>query len=161
MELRFLGPLSAGFPSPASDWQARRLDIRDLLTPHPTTTYFARVSGESMSGACIGDRDIVVIDRAITATPNAIVVARLADGFVIKRLRRSRGRTLLSAEHGDYPAIDVTGRTDFEIWGVVTLRSHSSPFQLPTRGLMPSARCAARLRAAAEPTPRSTGGQPG
>jgi DNA polymerase V len=123
-ELSFLGSISAGFPSPAADWQARRLDVRDLLIPHPTTTYFARVSGYSMRGVCIGDGDIIVIDRAITATNNSIIVAVLGETFTIKRLLRTKKRTLLIAENAGYTPIDVTGRDDFEIWGVVTFVIH-------------------------------------
>ena len=134
MELSFLGSIAAGFPSPAADWQARRLDVRDLLIPHPTTTYFARVSGYSMRGVCIGDGDIVVIDRAITATNESIIVAVLGETFTIKRLLRAKKRTLLLAENAGFPPIDVTGRTDFEIWGVVTFVIHPQIALPPLRG---------------------------
>jgi Peptidase S24-like len=47
------GTIHAGFLSPASDYEERELDINDLVVPHPTTSYFMRVSGDSMTGACI------------------------------------------------------------------------------------------------------------
>ena len=34
--VRFLaGPIHAGFPSPADDWREKRLDVNDLVVPHP------------------------------------------------------------------------------------------------------------------------------
>ena len=86
--VRFLpGTIHAGFPSPASDYEERELDINDLVVPHPTTSYFMRVSGDSMTGACIYSDDIIVIDRAVTAANNRIVVARIGEGFTLKRLQ--------------------------------------------------------------------------
>ena len=39
------GTIHAGFPSPASDYEERNLDINDLVVPHLTSSYFMRVSG--------------------------------------------------------------------------------------------------------------------
>ncbi len=124
--VRFLpGTIHAGFPSPASDYEERELDINDLLVPHPTSSYFMHVSGDSMTGACIYHDDIVVIDRAITAAHNRIVVARIGEEFTLKRLQLMKGRKIfLKPENPKYLAIEVTGRDDFEVWGVVTWVLH-------------------------------------
>jgi DNA polymerase V len=94
-----------------------------------------RVVGDSMNGACIADQDIVAVDRAITATHNKIVVARLGEDFTLKRLQVINGRKMfLKSENPAFPAIEVSSRTDFEIWGCVTyvihrliVSSHSEP----------------------------------
>ena len=124
--VRFLpGTINAGFPSPASDYEERGLDINDLVMPHPTSSYFMRVSGDSMTGACIYHDDIIVIDRAITAAHNRIVVARIGAEFTLKRLQLMKGRKIfLKAENPKYLAMEVTGRDDFEVWGVVTWVLH-------------------------------------
>ncbi len=124
--VRFLpGTINAGFPSPASDYEERELDINDLVVPHPTSSYFMRVSGDSMVGACIYHDDIIVIDRAITAAHNRIVVARIGEEFTLKRLQLMKGRKIfLKPENPKYLAMDVTGRDDFEVWGVVTWVLH-------------------------------------
>jgi DNA polymerase V len=88
-----------------------------------------------MNGAYIADQDIVVVDRAITATHNKIVVARLGEDFTVKRLQVINGRKIfLKSENPVYPAIEVSSHTDFEIWGCVTYvihrlisSSHSGP----------------------------------
>ncbi len=86
--VRFLaGPIHAGFPSPADDWREKRLDVNDFVVPHPISTYFMQVEGNSMHGACIDDGDIIIVDRAITATHNKIIVARLGEDFTLKRLQ--------------------------------------------------------------------------
>lgn len=41
-----LGTINAGFPSAASDYEERELDILDLVVPRPTSSYWIRVSGE-------------------------------------------------------------------------------------------------------------------
>jgi DNA polymerase V len=86
--VRFLpGTIHAGFPSQASDYEERELDINDLVVPHPTTSYFMRVSGDSMTGVYIYHDEIIVIARAITAANNRIVVARIGEVYMLKRLQ--------------------------------------------------------------------------
>ena len=87
-----------------------------------------RVSGHSMTGAGILHGDLVVVDRSVEPVPGHVVVAVVAGEMTIKRLRRTKGgRTLLLAEHPDYPPVAVAeGGEDgdgdgaaVEIWGVV------------------------------------------
>ncbi len=74
-----------------------------------------------MTGACIYHDDIIVIDRAVTATHNRIVVARIGEEFTLKRLQIIQNRKIfLKPENPNYATIEVTSRDDFEIWGVVT-----------------------------------------
>ena len=47
--------ISAGFPSPAADYEDKRLDINDYLVRNPVSTFFFPVQGESMQGAEIFD----------------------------------------------------------------------------------------------------------
>ena len=102
--VRFLpGTIHAGFPSPASDYEERNLDINDLVVPHQTSSYFMRVSGDSMIGACIYHEDIIVIARAITAAHNRIVVARIAEELTHKRILSSVRR--MSFHLNDYGCV--------------------------------------------------------
>lgn len=112
----------ACFPSAADDYKERLLDINDLVVPHPASTDFMRVIGDSMTGAWIDTHDVNVIDRAVTATHNKIIVARLAEDFTVKRLQINKDskRLVLKPENPKYIAREVTHHTDFEIWGVVT-----------------------------------------
>lgn len=42
--------ISAGFPSPAADYEDKRLDINDYLVRNPVSTFFFPVEGDSMQG---------------------------------------------------------------------------------------------------------------
>lgn len=112
--------VGAGFPSPAEEWFEAQLAIGDLLVPRPTSTFYARCDGTSMEKAGIHHGDILVIDRAIAAAHNSIVVASLgAQGFVVKRLLYTETGIVLAAEHPDHPDIHVAKLPRWEIWGVV------------------------------------------
>src|SRR5215217_1906238 len=104
--LPLLGRLvPAGFPSPADDYLEGEIDLNRYLIERPAACYLMRVSGNSMSGAGIMDRDIVVVDRSVEAVPGHVVVAVIDGEMTIKRLRRLRdGRLLLKAENPEYPS---------------------------------------------------------
>ena len=53
--------ISAGFPSPAQDYEEPRLHLNDLLIKNPDTTFLAKASGDSMIGAGINDGDMLLI----------------------------------------------------------------------------------------------------
>ena len=61
----------AGFPSPAEQYLEPPLDLNVLLVKRPVATLFVKVKGESMIGAGIHDKDLLVVDRSLTpANPN-------------------------------------------------------------------------------------------
>ena len=124
--VRFLGSVSAGFPSPGADWQEQPLNLHDLVVKHSLSTYFMRVAGDSMTGACMYPNDVIVVDRALTATHKKIVVARLGDTFTLKRLWIMHPKMYLWAENPKYQPIEVSGHPDFEIFGVVTYVVHKA-----------------------------------
>jgi DNA polymerase V len=120
--------ISAGFPSPAADYVEGRIDLADILVPHPSATFTLRISGHSMIRAGIHDGDLALVDRSLTPRNDDVVVAALDGELVCKRLIIRRGRTWLAPDTDDpaYRPIEVTGRDDFEIWGVIytTIRLH-------------------------------------
>jgi len=120
-DVRFISSVSAGFPSPGEDWKENTLNLHNLVVKHPISTYFLKVAGDSMIGACIYQGDILVVDRAVTAANKKIVVARLGDGFTVKRLLLGKGRMVLNPENPAYKPVEVTNRKDFEIWGLLPL----------------------------------------
>ena len=117
-------PVYASFPSPADDYKEPPLSLNDLVIYHPVATYFARVSGDSMIGACIYPNDVVVVDKALTAANNRIVVARVGEELTIKRLQIIGRKTFLKPENPSYTSIEVKHGEDWEIWGVVTWVVH-------------------------------------
>jgi DNA polymerase V len=111
---------AAGFPAPGDDMVEKPLDLNDLLIDNPTATFFVRVTGDSMEGARIFDGDILVVDRSVTPTDSAIVVAAVYGEMVVKRLRKSHKGVTLESENDAYEPIAINDAEDVFIWGVVT-----------------------------------------
>jgi DNA polymerase V len=110
----------AGFPSPAEDLGAKRIDLTQMLITHAQATYFLRASGHSMVEAGIFDNDILVVDRAIKPRNNHIVVAIVDGDFTVKQLYQRQGRIKLKAANPTFPDIVPKDGQILEIWGVVT-----------------------------------------
>ena len=119
----FLSNIQAGFPSPADDYFDNKLDLNDFLVKKPASTYFVKVSGDSMIGAGIFSGDILVVDRSIHADDNKIVVAMIDNEFLVKRLKKHNDKIYLISENSKYPPIEIK-ENDLTIWGVVTYTIH-------------------------------------
>lgn len=109
----------AGFPSPAEDLGAQRIDLTQMLITHAQATYFLRASGHSMTEAGIFDNDILVVDRAIKPRHGHIVVAIVDGDFTVKQLYQRLGRIKLKAANATFPDIVPKDGQTIEVWGVV------------------------------------------
>lgn len=114
-----VGKVSAGFPSPAADYEDKRLDINEYLVRNPVSTFFFPVQGDSMQGAEIFEGDILVVDRSVRARHGHIVIAFVNGERLVKRLYRRAGRLALVAENPSYPALEIQEGMELEVWGVV------------------------------------------
>lgn len=121
----FLERVPCGFPSPAQDYIEDSLDLTRLVVKHPSATYFIRVSGDSMIDAGIGDGDLLVIDRSLTAEHGDIVVAAVAGEFTVKELQ-TRPSLQLIPHNIHYSPIRFQHGDELQIFGVVTytLKAH-------------------------------------
>jgi len=138
MDMSSLPTVSAGFPSPAESFFEKRLNVAELLVPHPDFTYFARVEGESMRGAGLHAGDILVVDRTLDAVNNSIIVAALNGSFIVKRIQFEAQMIRLLSEHPRYPIITIQSTDDFAIWGVVTYSLHPTIARAPRGRVVPS-----------------------
>ena len=121
----FLERVACGFPSPAQGYVEDRLDLNRLAVRHPSATYFIKVSGDSMIGAGIGDGDLLVVDRSLTAGHGDIVVASVAGEFTVKELQ-TRPVLRLLPHNVRYQPITFQSEEELQIFGVVThtLKTH-------------------------------------
>lgn len=110
----------AGFPSPAEDFAAKRIDLTDVLITHPQATFLLRVSGESMKDAGIFDGDMLVVNRALKPQHGHIVVAVVDGEFTVKYLHQQGGCIKLKSANVNYPDITPQEGQTLEVWGVVT-----------------------------------------
>jgi DNA polymerase V len=118
--LQIKNHVCAGFPSPAEDLGAQRIDLTTVLIKHPQATYLLKASGHSMVEAGIFDSDILVVDRAIKPRHNHIVVAVVDGDFTVKRLHQKAGQIKLRAANPTFADITPKDGQEIVVWGVVT-----------------------------------------
>lgn len=116
------GGIKAGFPSPAQDYMDSSIDLNRELVRHKETTFYARVSGNSLIDAGISDGDIIVIDKSLQTSTGDYVVAYIDGEFTIKEFRLDENGECawLIPYNKNFKPIRVTSENDFMIWGVVT-----------------------------------------
>lgn len=112
--------VSAGFPSPAEDFLEPSLDLNRTLVRNPASTFFARVSGESMKDAGIHDGDLLVVDKSVEPADGCIAVCFLDGEFTLKRVRIDGRRITLLPANDRYRPIEILPGDEFSVWGVVT-----------------------------------------
>lgn len=125
--LDLMATVRAGFPSPAEDLGAKRIDLTAKLIKHPQATFLMKARGESMKEAGIFDGDVLIVDRAIQARSGHIVIAVIEGEFVCKTLSMRAGRMKLKAANPGHPDIVPKDSQTVEIWGVVIHAIKSMP----------------------------------
>ena len=112
--------VSAGFPSPADDFKEVRISLDKELVSNEESTFYARVSGNSMENAGLSDRDLIVIDRSINPESGKIAVCLLNGEFTVKRIIKKLNKLYLKPENTNYKDIQIDEDEDFVVWGIVT-----------------------------------------
>lgn len=109
----------AGFPSPAGDDLEDTVDPIKWVVRHERSTFWWRVSGDSLEAEGILDGDLIAVDRSGRRRPGRIVVAVVDGQITVKKLAKRDGLWFLDprARSDGYESIAVTETT--EIWGVV------------------------------------------
>jgi repressor LexA len=99
----------AGMPQQAFDVQPELLRIDDYLIEKPSQTILFPVKGDSMVDLGILEGDMVIIERASSASVGQVVLAIVDNEFTLKVLARDQGGYYLEARNEkrsrDYPPI--------------------------------------------------------
>ena len=122
----FLDKVSAGFPSPATDYMENKLDLNEYLITHPAATFIVKASGSSMVNANIYSGDLLVVDRSIMPKNNNIVIASIFGDLTVKKLKKKEKSFFLVSANEEYPNIEVKEEMECFIWGVVTYIIHET-----------------------------------
>lgn len=119
------------FESPALDFPEDTIDLLKLLIKDKETTFFARVTGDSMNGIGVFDGDILIVQKGLFPRENDIVVVFYQGEFYVKRYKpKYKENSLrlekikLKSENPNYSDMDINEDTDFELWGVATWNLH-------------------------------------
>jgi DNA polymerase V len=113
----FTSTVPAGFPSPADDYIEDSLDLNEYLIKHPSATYFARASGDSMIEKGILDKALLIVDRCLQARQGHVVIAAI-NGELTCKILDIKNRQLVAA-NPDYAPVPLNADMDFIIEGVV------------------------------------------
>lgn len=116
----FNNPVKAGFPSPAADYLEERIDIAEMLIPHPLATFIVLSEGDSMINAFIPPKAMLLVDRSVTPKNMDIVVAVLNGEFTVKYLKKNDYKCWLVPANSKYQEIEITEEMNMQVWGVVT-----------------------------------------
>ena len=112
--------VSAGFPSPATDFMENSIDLNKELTNNPLATFYIKVKGNSMVDAGINDKDVLVVDRSLEPQHNKIAICFIDGEFTVKRIKLKNNILQLVPENKDYASIIITEENQLIIWGIVT-----------------------------------------
>jgi len=119
------------FESPALDFPEDSIDLLKHLIKDKETTFFARVTGDSLNGIGIYDKDILIVQKGLFPRENDIVVVFYQGEFYVKRYKpKYKENSLrlekikLKSENPNYSDMDINEDTDFELWGVATWNLH-------------------------------------
>jgi repressor LexA len=118
LEIPLYGCIPAGLPADQSQESDRciTIDPDTIRLPRNARTFALEVRGDSMMGAGILDRDVVILELAEPRSRD--IVAALIDGeTTLKRFLIQKGRPFLRAENPAYP--DLIPASELVIQGVL------------------------------------------
>lgn len=104
-EIRVLGQVEAGFPSPAEEELADTMNLDEFLIKNKEATYMLKISGDSMKDAGIMPGDMVLVDRSLRPADGDIVIAEVDNKWTIKYFRKRGGKIYLEPANPKYPII--------------------------------------------------------
>ena len=111
--------ISAGFPSPADDFKEIRISLDRELVKNSESTFYARVSGDSMIDAGLDDGDLLIIDRSLSPENGKIAICFIDGDFTVKRIKKDKNKLHLVPENKKYQPIKISEENELIIWGIV------------------------------------------
>lgn len=96
------------------------VNLEEYLIRRPNDTLIIQVSGDSMSGAGIDHKDLLIVESSTTARDGDIVVVEKNGEYTVKYFRISNGETYLEPANSKYPKIKFSGAEEAKLVGIVT-----------------------------------------
>jgi len=120
-----LQKVSAGFPSPATDYIEDQIDLNKELIKKPSSTFLIRVQGNSMIDHKITEGDVLIVDRSLVLKTNSVAVLNFEGELVVKKIVKKKEKYfLLSKKNNSTKEIEINTNLNTELWGVVTYVIH-------------------------------------
>jgi DNA polymerase V len=120
----YTAAVPAGSPDFIDDHIDTEVELADF-TKNIESTYFVKVSGDSMVNAGICCGDLLMVDSSVEPINGDIVVVSVNNHFTVKRLKiRPNDFPIFLAENPDYSPVFINEYTDYRIVGVVMSGIH-------------------------------------
>jgi len=118
LALPLAGEVCAGFPSPAEEELRDVISFDEYLVNRPETSFLLSVTGDSMEGAGIMEKDLVIVEKGREPKNGDIILAEVDGNWTMKYFLK-KGKTItLEAANSKYPPI--VPQTELRIAGVIT-----------------------------------------
>ena len=117
--------VSAGVPVPVESDSSTAVDLNELLVERPTTTFFARVTGDDMKTVGISNGDVLIVDTSIEPKDGKIILALLNGELTVRYYRNIDGEVYLETQSSNFLPLKIGNEIEFEIIGTVTKIIHT------------------------------------
>ena len=118
-----LQKVSAGFPSPATDYVQDEIDLNSELIKNPPATFLIRVQGNSMTEHKIINGDLLVVDRSLNLKNDCIAIINFNNELVVKNIIKENNNFYIKNRA---EKILINENSDVNIWGIVTYIIHAA-----------------------------------
>ena len=110
-----LQKVSAGFPSPATDYVQDEIDLNSELIKNPPATFLIRVQGNSMTDHKIINGDLLVVDRSLNLKNDCIAVINFNNELVVKNIIKEKNNFYIKNK---LEKILINENSDINVWGI-------------------------------------------
>jgi DNA polymerase V len=118
-----LQKVSAGFPSPATDYVQDEIDLNSELIKNPPATFLIRVQGNSMTEHKITSGDLLVVDRSLNLKNDCIAIINFNNELVVKNIIKENNNFYIKNRA---EKILINENSDVNVWGIVTYIIHAA-----------------------------------
>jgi DNA polymerase V len=118
-----LQKVSAGFPSPATDYVQDEIDLNSELIKNPPATFLIRVQGNSMTEHKIINGDLLVVDRSLNLKNDCIAIINFNNELVVKNIIKENNNFYIKNKA---EKILISESSDVNVWGIVTYIIHAA-----------------------------------
>ena len=118
-----LQKVSAGFPSPATDYVQDEIDLNSELIKNPPATFLIRVQGNYMTDHKINSGDLLVVYRSLNLKNDCIAIINFNNELVVKNIIKENNNFYIKNK---LEKTLINENSDINVWGIVTYIIHAA-----------------------------------